>query len=135
MAPTLHFMCGKMAAGKSTLARKLAEQHDAILICDATLRVVAVNGRACAHFGYTEDEFLGLTAYDIDAGDYAYDTVLIEPLRAGLTQLLRIYPGEPEALPPTSFAPAERASVTAAIKGMLERARATTCQSHASLSP
>jgi predicted kinase len=34
MAPTLHFMCGKMAAGKSTLARKLAEQHDAILICE-----------------------------------------------------------------------------------------------------
>jgi predicted kinase len=34
MAPTLHFMCGKMAAGKSTLARKLAEQHNAILICE-----------------------------------------------------------------------------------------------------
>lgn len=34
MAPTLHFMCGKMAAGKSTLARKLAEQHGAILICE-----------------------------------------------------------------------------------------------------
>ena len=34
MAPTLHFMCGKMAAGKSTLAKKLAEQHGAILICE-----------------------------------------------------------------------------------------------------
>lgn len=34
MAPTLHFMCGKMAAGKSTLARKLAEEHGAILICE-----------------------------------------------------------------------------------------------------
>jgi predicted kinase len=34
LAPTLHFMCGKMAAGKSTLARKLAEQHKAILICE-----------------------------------------------------------------------------------------------------
>ena len=28
----LIFMCGKMAAGKSTLARKLAEQEDAILL-------------------------------------------------------------------------------------------------------
>ena len=67
-------------------------QHagDSILICDRQLRVVAVNGRACAHFGYTEDEFVGLSAHDIDAGDYAYHDVLLEPLRAGLTQLLRI---------------------------------------------
>jgi predicted kinase len=28
----LIFFCGKMAAGKSTLARKLAAQHDAILL-------------------------------------------------------------------------------------------------------
>lgn len=34
MAPTLHFMCGKMAAGKSTLARRLAAQHGAVLICE-----------------------------------------------------------------------------------------------------
>ena len=34
MAPTLHFMCGKMAAGKSTLSRRLAEQHGAVLICE-----------------------------------------------------------------------------------------------------
>jgi predicted kinase len=34
MAPTLHFMCGKMAAGKSTLSRQLAEQHGAVLICE-----------------------------------------------------------------------------------------------------
>src|SRR4029079_14441410 len=29
---TLIFLCGKMAAGKSTLARKLAIEHDAILL-------------------------------------------------------------------------------------------------------
>lgn len=34
MTPTLHFMCGKMAAGKSTLARRLADEHSAILICE-----------------------------------------------------------------------------------------------------
>jgi len=34
MAPTLHFMCDKMAAGKSTLSRRLAEQHEAVLICE-----------------------------------------------------------------------------------------------------
>jgi predicted kinase len=28
----LHFMCGKMAAGKSTLSRKLAERENAVLI-------------------------------------------------------------------------------------------------------
>ena len=32
--PMLHFMCGKMAAGKSTLARKIAAQQEAILICE-----------------------------------------------------------------------------------------------------
>lgn len=30
----LHFMCGKMAAGKTTLARRLAEEHGALLICE-----------------------------------------------------------------------------------------------------
>lgn len=34
MTATLHFMCGKMAAGKSTLSRQLAEQHGAVLICE-----------------------------------------------------------------------------------------------------
>lgn len=29
---TLHFLCGKMAAGKSTLARELARTHQAILL-------------------------------------------------------------------------------------------------------
>jgi predicted kinase len=31
---TLHFFCGKMAAGKSTLARKLAEENNAILLVE-----------------------------------------------------------------------------------------------------
>lgn len=34
MSATLHFMCGKMAAGKSTLARRLALEHAAVLICE-----------------------------------------------------------------------------------------------------
>lgn len=29
---TLHFFCGKMAAGKSTLSKALAERHDAVLL-------------------------------------------------------------------------------------------------------
>jgi hypothetical protein len=32
--PTLHFLCGKMAAGKSTLSKKLAAGFDAVLICE-----------------------------------------------------------------------------------------------------
>lgn len=32
--PTLHFFCGKMAAGKSTLSKKLAAECHAILICE-----------------------------------------------------------------------------------------------------
>jgi len=31
---TLHFFCGKMAAGKSTLAKELAEKHKAILLVE-----------------------------------------------------------------------------------------------------
>ncbi|MCW8900158.1 MAG: ATP-binding protein [Gammaproteobacteria bacterium] len=31
---TLHFFCGKMAAGKSTLAKALAKKHDAILLVE-----------------------------------------------------------------------------------------------------
>src|SRR5271167_3080913 len=34
MKPTLHFLCGKMAAGKTTLSKKLAAQHCAVLICE-----------------------------------------------------------------------------------------------------
>jgi predicted kinase len=32
--PTLHFLCGKAGAGKSTIAKNLAKDHDAILICE-----------------------------------------------------------------------------------------------------
>jgi len=32
--PSLHFMCGKMAAGKSTYARRLANQEKAVLISE-----------------------------------------------------------------------------------------------------
>lgn len=32
MTPTLHFICGKMAAGKSTLSRSLAAQPNTVLI-------------------------------------------------------------------------------------------------------
>ena len=32
--PTLHFFCGKAAAGKSTLAKRLAEENKAILISE-----------------------------------------------------------------------------------------------------
>lgn len=31
---TLHFFCGKMAAGKTTLAANLAEQYNAVLLCE-----------------------------------------------------------------------------------------------------
>lgn len=30
----LHFMCGKMASGKSTLSKELAKKYDAILLCE-----------------------------------------------------------------------------------------------------
>lgn len=32
--PCLHFLCGKAGAGKSTLARRLAEQHRAVLVSE-----------------------------------------------------------------------------------------------------
>jgi predicted kinase len=31
---TLHFICGKAASGKTTLARKLAAQHAAVVFCE-----------------------------------------------------------------------------------------------------
>ena len=34
MSTTLHFFCGKMAAGKSTLAEKLATENNAILLIE-----------------------------------------------------------------------------------------------------
>ncbi|XOB63673.1 AAA family ATPase [Campylobacterota bacterium DY0563] len=37
MKNKLHFMCGKMAAGKSTLSKKLAYEHNAILLSEDEL--------------------------------------------------------------------------------------------------
>jgi predicted kinase len=34
MGNRLHFLCGKMASGKSTLSKKLKEENDAILLCE-----------------------------------------------------------------------------------------------------
>jgi len=31
---TLHFICGKAASGKTTLARELAKRHAAVLFCE-----------------------------------------------------------------------------------------------------
>jgi predicted kinase len=32
--PTLHVLCGKLASGKTTLARQIAEESDAVLVCE-----------------------------------------------------------------------------------------------------
>jgi diguanylate cyclase (GGDEF)-like protein/PAS domain S-box-containing protein len=70
--------------------RNLFQQAgDSILIVDAELRIVAANGRACANFGYTEDELVGLNARAIDS-NFSYGSHLLETLRQGQTHLLRI---------------------------------------------
>jgi diguanylate cyclase (GGDEF)-like protein/PAS domain S-box-containing protein len=70
--------------------RNLFQQAgDSILIVDAELRIVAANGRACANFGYTEDELIGLSARAIDS-NFSYGSHLLETLRQGQTHLLRI---------------------------------------------
>jgi diguanylate cyclase (GGDEF)-like protein/PAS domain S-box-containing protein len=65
------------------------EAGDSIIIADRELRIVAANGRACAHFGYSEDELLALSVGDID-GHFHYGSQLLDTLRLGQTQLLRI---------------------------------------------
>nr|WP_256583759.1 AAA family ATPase [Pseudomonas sp. GW460-12] len=57
--PTLHLLCGKIAAGKSTLAKELVAEHAAILLSEDTwlaqlypgeVRVAARPAAlACAH--------------------------------------------------------------------------------------
>ena len=32
--PTLHVLCGKLASGKTTLARQIAAESDAVLVCE-----------------------------------------------------------------------------------------------------
>jgi diguanylate cyclase (GGDEF)-like protein/PAS domain S-box-containing protein len=70
--------------------RNLFQQAgDSILIANRELRVVAANGRACAHYGYTEEELLGLSVRDIDS-NFVYAPHLLATLREGQTHLLRI---------------------------------------------
>jgi diguanylate cyclase (GGDEF)-like protein/PAS domain S-box-containing protein len=70
--------------------RNLFQQAgDSILITNGDLKVVAANGRACARFGYREDELLGLSVREIDSG-FAYGPHLLDSLRLGQTHLLRI---------------------------------------------
>jgi diguanylate cyclase (GGDEF)-like protein/PAS domain S-box-containing protein len=70
--------------------RSLFQQAgDSIVIADRDLRIVAANGRACARFGYTEEEFTGLGVGDID-GQHAYTDGMLASLRAGHTHLLRM---------------------------------------------
>ncbi|MGO4476405.1 EAL domain-containing protein [Massilia sp. 2TAF26] len=70
--------------------RNLFQQAgDSILITDRELRIIAANGRACAHFGYREDEMIGLSARAIDSG-FTYGPHLLDSLRQGRTHLLRI---------------------------------------------
>ncbi|CAH0311179.1 putative signaling protein CC_0091 [Massilia sp. Bi118] len=70
--------------------RNLFQQAgDSILITDRQLRIVAANGRACAHFGYREDELLGMSAREIDS-NFSYGVELYESLLRGQTHLLRI---------------------------------------------
>jgi len=38
---TLHFICGRLASGKTTLARTLVAQERAVLICEDVLAVEA----------------------------------------------------------------------------------------------
>lgn len=70
--------------------RKLFNQAgDGLMIVDAELRIVSVNDQACARFGYTRAEFVGLRATDVNFG-LAGAHGLLEGLRAGQAQLLRM---------------------------------------------
>jgi diguanylate cyclase (GGDEF)-like protein/PAS domain S-box-containing protein len=70
--------------------RSLFQQAgDSIIITDDQLRIVAANGRACLHFGYREDELLGMSARAIDS-NFTYGQALLDSLRQGHTHLLRI---------------------------------------------
>jgi diguanylate cyclase (GGDEF)-like protein/PAS domain S-box-containing protein len=70
--------------------RNLFQQAgDSILIITPELRIVAANGRACAKFGFSPDEFRGLSVRSIDSG-FEYSPEMVASLRAGQTQLLRM---------------------------------------------
>ncbi|MCC2973818.1 EAL domain-containing protein [Massilia sp. IC2-476] len=69
--------------------RKLFNQAgDSVMIVDGALRIVSVNDRACARFGYSRDEFLGMLATDVNFG-FPEGRALLAGLRAGQAQLLR----------------------------------------------
>jgi len=70
--------------------RKLFNQAgDSVMIVDGALRIVSVNDRACARFGYSREEFLGMLATDVNFG-LSDGRALLAGLRAGHAQLLRI---------------------------------------------
>ncbi|OON62888.1 hypothetical protein B0920_05510 [Massilia sp. KIM] len=69
--------------------RSLFQQAgDSIMIVDQSLRIVAVNGRACELFGYSEQEFLALRVPDIKL-DSPRDAQALGAMRAGQPVLLR----------------------------------------------
>ncbi|NCE91845.1 AAA family ATPase [Pseudomonas sp. L13] len=53
--PTLHLLCGKIASGKSTLAKTLAAEHGAIVLSEDRLH--ARNARGDHDFAATDAEF------------------------------------------------------------------------------
>ncbi|WP_036246788.1 EAL domain-containing protein [Massilia sp. BSC265] len=69
--------------------RKLFNQAgDSIMIVDGALHIVAVNDQACARFGYSREEFIGMVATGVNNG-FKEGPALLEALRAGHAQLLR----------------------------------------------
>jgi len=90
-----HEVTGKRVAAEALRKseqrfRNLFQQAgDSIVITDRQLQVVAANASACAVFGYTEAEFVGRSARDIDS-NFTYDPGLLDSLRAGHAHLLRI---------------------------------------------
>lgn len=61
---------------------------DSVMIVDSALRIVSVNDRACARFGYSREEFLGMAATDVNFG-ITDRLALLANLRSGQAQLLR----------------------------------------------
>ncbi|MEH6434503.1 bifunctional diguanylate cyclase/phosphodiesterase [Massilia sp. DD77] len=69
--------------------RSLFQQAgDSIMIIDRDLTIVAVNGQACACYGYTEEEFIGSKVNDFRL-DGATLSAIGQALRAGRPHLLR----------------------------------------------
>jgi diguanylate cyclase (GGDEF)-like protein/PAS domain S-box-containing protein len=70
--------------------RKLFNQAgDSVMIVDGALRIVSVNDRACARFGYSREEFLDMLATDVNFG-LADARALLQSLRNGRARLLRL---------------------------------------------